>query len=250
MANYNEEFLYGDEEVDQSSTQVNIEDYNEATQKLFKKEREQMALKFMGRTKKPAHAKKMYAMRTRWVDWNKEKITELKEPFENKCCFETCPNPYGEYGNNPAPFKFKPEERCCEECNKTLVMPCRIMRMKGMRTIPGHIHWLNKCNEDLTRELLDHATVSKMRNDTCISLRNYQTKYFNRAKEIQECRIQTRAAREEAREMRIENTRLQKKMEQMMDEKMKKERAEFKKQIADLNVRLAQSKRNNKKRRK
>lgn len=230
------------------STDVNIEQYSEDTQKLFKKEREKMALKFMG--EKAISSRKEYSMRTRWINWDEKQVEEMKEPFDNKCCFETCPNPYGKFGHNPAPFRFGKEARCCAECNKTLVMPRRLLRMKGVETAHGFAYWSNKCNEDLTRELLDHATMSNLRKDQVIALRDYQDKYFRRAEEIQELRREIKVAREEARETRIENNRLQKKMEQMMEEAMKKERAEWKKKVCDLEQRLAQSKRNNKKNRK
>lgn len=249
MAGKKMELIYDTDFGDQSTT-VDISRYNEATQKLFKRERETMAMKFMGQEDRPRNPLKEYSMRTRWVQWDEKEIKEMKEPFKNKCCFETCPNPYGEFGHNPAPFRFGPEARCCAECNKTLVIPRRVMRMRGVETAHGFVYWLNKCNEDLTRELLDHATMSNLRKDQIIALADYQEKYFNRAKEIQELRTEVRAAREEARETRMENNRLQKKMEQMMTEAMKKERAEWKKKVCDLEQRLAQSKRNNKKRRK
>lgn len=43
---------------------------------------------------------------------------------KQKCCI--CGNTFTGYGNNPAPIKHK--GRCCDECNKSTVIPSRVFR--------------------------------------------------------------------------------------------------------------------------
>lgn len=48
-----------------------------------------------------------------------------------KCCF--CKKELGKSewaGNNPAPLKEDGVNRCCDECNATIVIPERIARMQ------------------------------------------------------------------------------------------------------------------------
>ena len=51
-----------------------------------------------------------------------------------KCCI--CGKEFDGYGNNPYPVVgdiFSGDERCCDECNDTIVIPARIMQMFGER---------------------------------------------------------------------------------------------------------------------
>jgi len=41
-----------------------------------------------------------------------------------KCCL--CGNKYEGYGNNPWPISLDEEDRCCDMCNVTKVIPARI----------------------------------------------------------------------------------------------------------------------------
>lgn len=43
-----------------------------------------------------------------------------------------CGKPIEGYGNNPIPVK--PDGRCCDECNSTLVIPARIRQSAYERT--------------------------------------------------------------------------------------------------------------------
>lgn len=42
-----------------------------------------------------------------------------------KCCF--CKKPITGYGNNPAPVKES--SRCCDECNRNIVIPTRFIAL-------------------------------------------------------------------------------------------------------------------------
>lgn len=56
-----------------------------------------------------------------------------------KCCI--CKSTFEGYGNNPQGAldknykqkKFKPEDRCCDECNNKFVIPGRIYLMFGRK---------------------------------------------------------------------------------------------------------------------
>ena len=43
-----------------------------------------------------------------------------------KCCF--CKKDAGKYGNNALPIM---DGRCCDKCNANVVIPIRILRMRG-----------------------------------------------------------------------------------------------------------------------
>lgn len=55
---------------------------------------------------------------------------EPKIPKEGRCSL--CEAPYGNYGHNPEPVK-KYEERCCDVCNATIVIPARLRIAQGGR---------------------------------------------------------------------------------------------------------------------
>lgn len=46
---------------------------------------------------------------------------------EFQCCI--CGKEFKGYGNNPAPVSDNPEDRCCDLCNLTKVLPARFERM-------------------------------------------------------------------------------------------------------------------------
>lgn len=43
------------------------------------------------------------------------------------CCL--CGGEYTHWGNNPYPLSENPNDRCCDVCNATKVIPARIMQM-------------------------------------------------------------------------------------------------------------------------
>jgi len=47
-----------------------------------------------------------------------------------KCCF--CKKPITDYGNNPAPVKES--GRCCDKCNRNIVIPARFIALTQRRT--------------------------------------------------------------------------------------------------------------------
>ena len=64
---------------------------------------------------------------------------EEGEPKEGDCCL--CDGKYVFYGNNPAPLK-SPDEKCCNRCNETKVIPARFGRKKKERArSPDVFHW-------------------------------------------------------------------------------------------------------------
>jgi hypothetical protein len=46
-----------------------------------------------------------------------------------RCCI--CGKMEDGYGNNPWPISNKPEDKCCDICNKWVVLPARFKLMKG-----------------------------------------------------------------------------------------------------------------------
>lgn len=47
-----------------------------------------------------------------------------KEKF--KCCI--CGKVFKGYGNNPYPVSADPNDRCCDACNDSVVLPERLLR--------------------------------------------------------------------------------------------------------------------------
>ncbi len=47
------------------------------------------------------------------------------------CCI--CKRQFSDYGNNPAPVKFS--GRCCDECNRTVVLAARIKLLSNKKDI-------------------------------------------------------------------------------------------------------------------
>ena len=43
------------------------------------------------------------------------------------CCICNCE--FTGYGNNPQPISQNPKDRCCDNCNQTVVIPERIKRL-------------------------------------------------------------------------------------------------------------------------
>ena len=46
-----------------------------------------------------------------------------------KCCL--CGKELTDYGNNPWPLKTNDDDRCCDECNSSKVIPARIAQMRS-----------------------------------------------------------------------------------------------------------------------
>jgi UDP-N-acetylmuramoyl-L-alanyl-D-glutamate--2,6-diaminopimelate ligase len=55
------------------------------------------------------------------IDVYGNKLTESKEDF---CCI--CGEPLHDYGNNPEPYLYADEGRCCDACNFKFVIPSRM----------------------------------------------------------------------------------------------------------------------------
>lgn len=45
------------------------------------------------------------------------------------CCL--CGKELNDYGNNPWPLRHNEDERCCDECNTTKVIPARLATLKS-----------------------------------------------------------------------------------------------------------------------
>jgi len=58
-------------------------------------------------------------------NWYKE--VDDSYPETGTCCL--CGGEYTHYGNNPYPLGNNPNDRCCDECNSTKVIPARILAM-------------------------------------------------------------------------------------------------------------------------
>ena len=52
-------------------------------------------------------------------------MADIKET--GTCCL--CGKEYSHFGNNPWPLTDKEDDRCCDECNDTKVIPARISRI-------------------------------------------------------------------------------------------------------------------------
>jgi hypothetical protein len=224
---------------------------SDATRELFDNKREQVCCEMMGERdaeqcrlmkKKRGHKINML---TRWIDFEKPKPKR-----KGICCFEYCDREYEEFGHNPAPYKFKPEARCCNKCNVGLVRTRRLGQMKEVKTMNGFVGWLQQSNIEITEELIDHATMSELRRLQVEALKNYQEKYFKRADSLIQLRTQNIACTAENVRLLNENKRLQNRMEAELEKRMKEERKIHKKKVADLTFSLEQSKRANKKKRR
>ena len=205
---------------------------NESTKEYYYQERN----KVIGKMCKDPELHRRAAGRE--IECKTQWITPLAPPkkYEGKCCFEYCDKPYGKYGHNPAPYKIK--GRCCDDCNSCLVIPRRMTLMKGIKTMPGYVGWLNKSNKELTEVAIHTKTLCKMHEKQIAALADYQHKYFARAKYQSELRNENRGLEAENKKLRIENARINKKMEKMMEEKMKEERAKYKKELADMKQKI------------
>lgn len=53
-------------------------------------------------------------------------IDEIKNHHYN-CCF--CKREYTGYGNNPYPVSLDSADICCDDCNKSIVIPARINQL-------------------------------------------------------------------------------------------------------------------------
>lgn len=59
-----------------------------------------------------------------------DEIFKDKSKKKYKCCF--CGNMCDGWGNNPAPLKEDGKNRCCDLCNKDIVVPVRVILMKKL----------------------------------------------------------------------------------------------------------------------
>ena len=57
---------------------------------------------------------------------NVARFTFGSNPKNYTCCI--CERKFTDYGNNPQPISQNPKDRCCDACNKNVVMVERIKR--------------------------------------------------------------------------------------------------------------------------
>lgn len=161
--------------------------------------------------------------------------------YKHICCFEGCDNNYGQFGNNPAPFRFPPNARCCDECNECVVSR-RFAVNAGIKTAQGAFLKLFKgftrrcerINELEAYRKYAEKTMKEM-NDEMDEI-NKQVTEANKYKALYE------------KEQR-EHKKLLKKQNQMLEDAMRKERAETKTQICNLERKIIDLKRRVKNRR-
>ena len=55
-----------------------------------------------------------------------DNYTIFSNPKNYTCCI--CRRKFNDYGNNPQPVSQNPKERCCDECNRTVVLAARFQR--------------------------------------------------------------------------------------------------------------------------
>jgi len=158
--------------------------------------------------------------------------------FKNICCFEGCDNNYGQFGNNPAPFRFPPHARCCDECNECVVSR-RLAVNAGINTAQGAYRKMfqgfsQKCERVEHLEEYTKYAEKKMRemNDERDEI-NKKIREAN--KYIKEAEKYKALYEKEQRE----HKKLLKKQNKMLEDAMRKERAETKKQICDMERKIA-----------
>lgn len=59
-------------------------------------------------------------------DSNATRFTFGSNPKNYTCCI--CKRKFSDYGNNPQPISQNPKDRCCDACNKEVVIVERLMR--------------------------------------------------------------------------------------------------------------------------
>ena len=74
------------------------------------------------------------------VKWSYLSGLSTDAPNEDTCCF--CGAPLeewhtGAYGNNPDPAATREGARCCDACNRKIVIPARIMIHDLVRSVVG-----------------------------------------------------------------------------------------------------------------
>ena len=57
---------------------------------------------------------------------NVARLTFGSNPKNYTCCI--CKRKFSDYGNNPQPISQNPKDRCCDACNKEVVIVERLMR--------------------------------------------------------------------------------------------------------------------------
>ena len=56
---------------------------------------------------------------------------DIQEEKGSKIC-SICKSKFWGFGNNPQPFyNLKVEDRCCDSCNETIVIPRRTRELRG-----------------------------------------------------------------------------------------------------------------------
>jgi len=168
--------------------------------------------------------------------------------FKNICCFEGCENNYGQFGNNPAPFRFPTDARCCDECNN-LVICRRIFKNKKIKTPQGFARSLYISADAKADKIKDleannelHQQVVKKLNE---QLKKTTAMLEKTGKYETEAEKYKRLYEKEQRE----NKKLLKKQNKMLEDAMRKERAENKTKICNMERKIIDLKRRVKKQR-
>ena len=67
-------------------------------------------------------------MRKQLIRERKKLMETINTNLKNYiCCICHCE--FSDYGNNPQPISQNPKDRCCDNCNQTVVIPERINRI-------------------------------------------------------------------------------------------------------------------------
>jgi|SRR5215472_5226352 len=53
----------------------------------------------------------------------------MSEEMKKEGTCSICKGEFGHFGNNPAPFPWEKDERCCDDCNRRFVVPVRILNI-------------------------------------------------------------------------------------------------------------------------
>ena len=162
--------------------------------------------------------------------------------YKHICCFEGCDNNYGQFGNNPAPFRFPPNARCCDECNECVVSR-RLAVNAGIKTPQGAYRKMfqgfsQKCER--VGHLEEYTKYAEKTMREMNAERDEINKKIEEAnKYIKEAEKYKALYEKEQRE----NKKLLKKQNTMLEQAMNKERAESKKKQCDMERKIADLKR-------
>ena len=69
----------------------------------------------------------------------------MENQNKQTCCI--CGNEFEGYGNNPSPIVNREGARCCDLCNELIVLPNRLLYLKGHPVVGDTIHIINMNGE-------------------------------------------------------------------------------------------------------